>query len=137
MSNTSIEAPKANKHTNSITFPLYNNYLLISFPELSIETFIYTGQVTAWLWLIASVYSAADGPNKLYPLQSRSWTSHQYQAQECLRGHTLHIPTQPWTWNDHVQEDKEEKKIRNGGEEREETDKQAARDRDMITAERC
>ncbi len=113
--NTSFEAPKASKHTNSITFPLYNNYLLLSFPELSIEAFIYTGWVTAWLWSIVSVYSAADGPNKQYSLQTHSWTSHQYQAQECLRGHMLYIPTQPWTWNDHVQEDKEEKKDKERG----------------------
>lgn len=36
-----------------------------------------------------------------------------------------------------MQEDKKEKKIRNRGEEREETDKLAARDTEMITAERC
>lgn len=47
--NISIKALKASKNTNSITFPLYNNYLLLSFPELSIEAFIYTGWVTAWL----------------------------------------------------------------------------------------
>lgn len=133
--NTSFEAPKASKHTNSITFPLYNNYLLLSFPELSIEAFIYTGWVTAWLWSIVSVLqtvrtnSIPYKPTAGLHINIRHRNVWEATCSTYLHNHEHEMITCKRT--------RKKKKIRNGGEEREETDKQAARDREMITAERC